>query len=63
MQVIIMIRKNILIIIIVENQTDLISHPYYICLDIKEINRQIEKCLRKTRIINLYNNKISQRQL
>ena len=63
MQVIIAVRKDIPNTIIVENQTDLISHPYCICLDIKEIDGQTERRLRKTRVINLYDNKIGRGQL
>lgn len=62
-QVIIVIRKNILNTIIVENWTDLIRHPYCICLNIKKIDKKTERWLRKTRIIKLYNNKIGQGQL
>ncbi len=63
MRVMIAVRKNIPNNIIVENRTDLISHPYCICLDIKEIHPQTEKRLRKTRVINLYDNKIGRGQL
>ena len=58
MRVMIAVRKDIPNTIIVENRTDLISHPYCICLDIKEIDEQTERRLRKTRVINLYDNKI-----
>ena len=57
------IRKDIPNTIMVENRTDLISHLYCICLDIKEIDEQTERRLRKTRVINLYDNKIGQEQL
>ena len=63
MQAIIVVRKDIPNIMIVINWTDWINHPYCICLDIQEIDRQIERHLRKTRVIKLYNNKISQKQL
>ncbi len=63
MRVMIAVRKNTPNTIIIENGTDLISHFYCICLDIKEIDRQTERRLRKTRVINLYNNKIGRRQL
>ena len=57
------VRKDIPNNIIVENRTDLLSHPYCIYLDIKEIDGQTERCLRKTRVINLYDNKIGRGQL
>lgn len=60
MQVLIVIKKHILDRIIIDNQTDLISHSYCFCLDIKEIDLKSGKILRKTKIINLYNNKIDQ---
>lgn len=42
MQVIIAIRKDIFNTIIVKNETNLFSYFYYICLDIKKIDRQIK---------------------
>lgn len=63
MQVITVVKKDIHNIIIIKNWTDLINYPYNICLDIKKVDRQTKKCLRKTRVINLYDNKIGQRQL
>ena len=63
MRVMIAVRKDIPNTIIVENRTDLISHPYCICLDIKEIDGQTEKRLRKTKVINLYDKKIGRGQL
>lgn len=39
MQVLITVRKNILNKVIVENQTDLVNHLYYIVLDIREFNK------------------------
>ena len=59
MQVRIVVRKDISNIIIVENWTDLISHLYYICLKIEDIDGKTKRLLRKTRVINLYDNKIS----
>ena len=56
--VLIIIKKDILNKVIIENRTDLISHPYYIILDIREYNPISEKYLKKTRIVNFYDNKI-----
>lgn len=58
-QVLIVIRKDILNKIIIENYTNQVNHPYCIVLDIREFNPISEKYSRKIRIINLYNNKIS----
>lgn len=63
MQVLIVVRKDILSRIIVENRTNLVSHPYYVILDIRELDLQSKKYLRKTRVVNLYDNKIDKKQL
>lgn len=61
MQVLITIKKDILNKVIIENWTDLVSHPYCIILDIRKINPVSRKYSRKTRVVNFYNNKISNR--
>lgn len=61
MQVLIAIRKNILNKIIIKNWTDLVSHPYYIVLDIRKLNLVFGKSSRMTKVVNLYNNKINNR--
>ena len=58
MRILISVQKDILNKIIIENQTDLVSHPYYIVLDIRECNPTSKKYSRKTRVANLYDNKI-----
>ena len=58
MQVLMAVRKDILHKVIVENRTDLVSHPYCIILDIKELNPVFAEYSRKTRVVNFYNNKI-----
>ena len=58
MQVLIAVRKDILNKVIIENRTDLVSHPYCIVLDIKELNSVSGKISRRTRVVNLYDNKI-----
>ena len=52
------VKKYILNKVIVENRTNLVSYFYYIVLDIRELNPVSEKYSRKTRIVNLYDNKI-----
>ena len=61
MRVLTAIRKDILNKIIIENWTDLASHPYCIVLNIKELNPVSRKYFRRTRIVNLYDNKIGNR--
>ena len=63
MRVLTAVRKNIISRVIIENRTDLISHPYYMTLDIKELHPQSGMFLQKTRIINLYDNKVGRGQL
>ena len=58
MRVLIAVKKDILDKDIIDNQTDLISHFYCLYLDIKEFDWKSGKSPRKTRIINLYDNKI-----
>ena len=61
MRVLVAIKKDILNKVIIENRTDLVSHPYCIVLDIRERNPTSEKYSRKTRVVNLYDNKIGNR--
>ncbi len=57
------VRKDILYKVIIDNQTDLASHPYCSVLDIKELHPLSRKVLRKTRVVNLYDNKVGKRQV
>lgn len=56
-------RKDILSWVVFEHRTDLVSHPYCMVLDIKELQAKSRKCIRKTRIVNLYDNKVGEGQL
>lgn len=58
MQVLIVVEKVILNKVIINNQIDLIIHLYCLYLNLKKFDLQSMKCLRKFRIINLYNNKL-----
>lgn len=58
MHVLVAIKKARLNKIIIENRTNLVSHPYYIVLDIKEHNSTFGKYLKKTTVVNFNNNKI-----
>ena len=42
----------------VENQTELVSHSYCLAVDITEFASLSKSCKRKTRIVNVYDNKI-----
>lgn len=59
----IVIKKDILNKIIIENQTDLVSHSYYIILNIKKLDSISGKYLRKIKVVNLYNNKIGNKYI
>lgn len=61
MQVLIAVKKDILNKIIFENFTDLVSHSYYIILDIRELSSVSRKYSRRTRLVSLYDNKIGNR--
>ncbi len=58
MRVLIAIKKDILNKVIIENRTDFVSHLYCIVLDIMERNSGSGKYSTRTRVINLYHNKI-----
>ena len=57
------VRKDILNKVIIDNRTDLVSHPYCSILDIKELHQLTRKVLSKTRVVNLYNNKVGRGQI
>lgn len=58
----IVVKKDLLNITIVENRTDLISHLYSMVLDITEDHIYCRGQKRKTRIVNIYDNKLGKRQ-
>lgn len=49
--------------IVIYNQINLVHHFYSLFFNIKEFHLESEKVLRKTRVVNLYNNKVGKRQL
>lgn len=61
-QVFIAVGKDILSRVVVENQSNSINHLYCVVLDIKKLDLKSRKYLRKTRIVNLYDNKIGKKQ-
>ena len=58
MRVLMVVRKDILNKVIIDNRTDFVSHPYCSVLDIKELQPLTRKVWRKTRVVNLYDNKV-----
>lgn len=54
------VKKDLANKIIVENRTDLVDHPYFVALDIRDIDRQSNKPTRRTRVINIYDNRVGQ---
>ena len=61
MRVLTAIRKDILEEVIINNRTDLVSHSYYLFVDIRERHPLSKKFSRKTRIVNFYDDKIGER--
>ena len=41
-----------------EVRSDLVNHPYFLAIDIWELYPQIRAKMRRTRLINSYNNRI-----
>lgn len=53
------IKKELVDKIIVENRTYLIDHPYFLALDIREIDSQT-RSRKRTRVVNVYDNQVRQ---
>lgn len=62
-EVLTIVKKNILHRLISNNKIDLVSHSYYSVLNIKKLHPISRKILKKTRIVNLYNNKFGRGQI
>ena len=54
-RVVVAIRRDLVNKVIAEARTDLLDHPYFMTMDLWELNRAREK-IRRTRIINCYDN-------
>lgn len=61
MQVLIVVRKDVLSKVVVKNWTDVVSYLYCIVVDIREPYPQARKKFRKTKMVNLYDNKFGNR--
>jgi hypothetical protein len=58
-RVVITIRKDLQNSLIIEPRTDLINYLYALALDIWDIHHITRKKIRRTRLINMYNNIIN----
>ena len=54
------VKKELVNKIIVDNRTDLVDHPYFLTLDIRDIDNRTNKPARRTRVINAYDNRVGQ---
>lgn len=52
------IRKELTDKIVIEHRTDLINHPYVMLLEICELDPRSKKPGRKTRAVNVYDNRV-----
>lgn len=52
------VKKDLGDKIIVDHRTDLIHHPYFMLLEIRELDLQSKKPGKKTRVINVYDNRV-----
>jgi len=57
-RVFIAVRRDLAAQVIIEARTDLINHPYAIALDIWELHPKTKAKRRRTRLINIYDNRI-----
>jgi hypothetical protein len=57
-RVLIAIKKDLLTKVITESRSDLVNHPYCMALDVWELHPKSKKKMRKTRLINCYDNRI-----
>ena len=54
------VKKELANRIIVENRSDLVNHPYFLTLDIREMDSQSKRLARRTRVVNVYDNRVGQ---
>lgn len=52
------IRKDLIDKIVVENRINLVNHPYFILLEIWELDQYSKTPGRKTQALNIYNNQV-----
>ena len=49
-------KKELVDKIVVDHRTNLVNHPYFMLLEIRELDLQSKRPGRKTRVINVYDN-------
>lgn len=54
------VRKDIADNVILENRSDLASRPYCLIVDVKELHPRTRKPIRRTRVVNIYDNSVGQ---
>lgn len=54
------VKKELVSRIVVDNRTDLVDHPYFLALDIRDIDSRTDKPARQTRVVNSYDNRVGQ---
>ncbi len=54
------IRKDLLDKIVIEHRTDLVNQPYFIFLKIRDLGQRSKRPGRKTRVLNVYDNRVGQ---
>ena len=59
MQVLMAIKKDNMRQVIIDNQFDLICHLYYLVIDTKKLDFLTKRVWKKTKIVNLYDNKVA----
>ena len=52
------VRKDLLDKIFVEHRTDLINQPYFVLLEIWDLDQQTKRPGRKTRVLNVHDNRV-----
>ena len=57
-RVLIVAKKELGNKIIVENQIDLVDHPYFVTLDIQNIDEQSNRPKSRIKVINIYDNRV-----
>lgn len=54
------VQKEVANNVVLDNRSDLANHPYCLIFDIKELHPKTKKPIRKTRVVNMYDNYIGQ---
>ncbi len=55
------VKKELVSKIIMDNGTELVDHPYFWVLDIRDIDSRTNKLERRTRVVNPYDIRVRQR--